>query len=146
MIDHNPKAEPVFQTDVNDTYNRISVRVKEMKAEAAARGEAIEGEGEEQIQLVAEDPNVKIGFNVPDGPPPDDLRLEGEGTEELDIDSVKAFLQRKWEIFQSFRQDLQDAMKAESLDAVNRVLARMKIDEAEQVVGLMQEGGMLSFR
>ncbi|KAK8846665.1 hypothetical protein IAR55_005752 [Kwoniella newhampshirensis] len=139
MIARNPKSVGMFNEDFLKTYQRISLRTAEMIAEEAAAGES------EQIQLVAEDPSMTIGFNLPDGPPPDDLRLEGEGTEEMDIEQVKAFLQRKWEIFQSFPEKLRTALKTESLHEVNKVLGKMKVAEAEEVVELMQEGGMLSF-
>jgi cell division cycle protein 37 len=36
-------------------------------------------------------------------------------------------------------------LKTEKLDEVNKVLGRMKVAEAENIVELMQEGGMLSF-
>ncbi|WVR04327.1 hypothetical protein IAU60_001327 [Kwoniella sp. DSM 27419] len=139
MISRNPKSIEMFNQDFKQTYERIARRTVELIAEEEAAGER------EQIQLVAEDPSMTIGFNLPDGPPPDDLRLEGEGTEEMDIEQVKAFLQRKWDIFQSFPESLKSALKTESLDEVNKVLGKMKVAEAEDVVGLMQEGGMLSF-
>nr|XP_019008869.1 cell division cycle protein 37 [Kwoniella pini CBS 10737]OCF47650.1 cell division cycle protein 37 [Kwoniella pini CBS 10737] len=140
MISRNPKSIEMFMQDFNQTYTRIATRTVEMIAEEEAAGER------EQIQLVAEDPSVEIGFNLPDGPPPVDLRLEGEGTEEMDIEQVKAFLQRKWDIFQAFPDNLKNALKTEKLDEVNKVLGKMKVAEAEKVVELMQEGGMLSFR
>ncbi|WWC67564.1 uncharacterized protein I206_101473 [Kwoniella pini CBS 10737] len=139
MISRNPKSIEMFMQDFNQTYTRIATRTVEMIAEEEAAGER------EQIQLVAEDPSVEIGFNLPDGPPPVDLRLEGEGTEEMDIEQVKAFLQRKWDIFQAFPDNLKNALKTEKLDEVNKVLGKMKVAEAEKVVELMQEGGMLSF-
>lgn len=60
-------------------------------------------------------------------------------------DQVRIFLQRKWDIFQQFPEKLQTALKTEKLDEVNKVLGKMKVAEAENVVELMQEGGMLSF-
>lgn len=84
MIAKNPKSITMFNEDFARTYNRIATRTKEIIAEEAAAGEV------EQIQLVAEDPNVNIGFNLPDGPPPADLRVEGEGSEEMDIEQVSA--------------------------------------------------------
>ncbi|OCF59188.1 cell division cycle protein 37 [Kwoniella mangroviensis CBS 10435] len=139
MISHNPKSIEMFVQDFNQTYSRIAQRTAEMIAEEAAAGER------EQIQLVAEDPSMEIGFNLPEGPPPDDLRLEGEGTEEMDIEQVKLFLQRKWDIFQNFPESFRNALKTEKLDEVNKVLGKMKVAEAEEVVELLQEGGMLSF-
>lgn len=140
MISQNPKSITMFNEDFRQTYNRIATRTQEMIAEEAAAGER------EQIQLVAEDPSMTISFNLPDGPPPEEIKLEGEGTEELDLEQVRAFLQRKWEIFESFNPKLKAALKTEKLDEVNKVLAKMKVAEAEEVVELMQEGGMLSFR
>ena len=128
----------MFNEDLQSTYARIETRTQEMIAE-----ESLE---REQIQLVAEDPNMTISFNSPDGPPPADLRVEGEGAEELDLDQVRAFLERKWEIFQGFPDGLRQALKTERLDEVNNVLGKMKVAEAEKVVELLQEGGMLNFR
>ena len=55
-------------------------------------------------------------------------------------------MQRKWDIFQQFPDKLRKALKTEKLDEVNKVLGKMKVAEAENVVELLQEGGMLSFR
>ncbi len=143
MREAGPRAEAVFQNDVNDTYTRMEARCAEMKREQAAAG----GSGDkEQIQLVAEDPSMTIGFNLPDGPPPENLVLEGEGVSELDVDEVRAFLQRKWEIFESFAEPMKVALRTEKLDEVNKVLGGMELEEAEQLVEQLQEGGMLSFR
>ena len=139
MIQKNPKSIAMFTDDFNNTYGRIEKRTKEMIAEEGSQER-------EQIQLVAEDPNMTIQFNLPEGPPPEDLRVEGEGSEELDMDQVRAYLERKWEIFEDFPEDLRVAMKTEKLDEVNKVLAKMKVVDAEMAVELMQEGGMLSFR
>lgn len=140
MIQHNPKSLKMFADDFTRTYGHIERRSVELAAEAAQ-----EGEEREQIQLVAEDPNMKIGFNLPDGPPPAELRIEGEGAEQLDMEQVRAFLQHKWEIFQAFPAPLKAALQTEKLDEVNKVLGRMKVAEAEEVVEQLQEGGMLSF-
>ncbi|RSH90129.1 hsp90 co-chaperone Cdc37 [Saitozyma podzolica] len=124
----------MFNDDFQSTYERIAKRTVEMMAEEP------EPEEREQIQLVAEDPSLTISFNLPDGPPPADLRLEGPGTEEMDVEVVREFLQRKWDIFESFKPELKQALKTEKLDEVNKVLARMKVPEAEEVVEKMQEG------
>lgn len=142
MQQGGPKAESVFQTDVNDTYNRMSTRCAQIKIEQAQSG----GGERETIQLVAEDPSTKIGFNIPDGPAPENLVIEGlEEGQEVDIEEIKVFLNQKWEYFQGFPENLKRAMKSESLDEVNKVLERMNLEEAEEIVRKMQEGGMLSF-
>ncbi|WVO23863.1 uncharacterized protein IAS62_005220 [Cryptococcus decagattii] len=142
MIQKNPKSITMFNEDFQRTYNRIATRTREILAEEAAAGPSGE---REQIQLVATDPNMTIAFNIPDGPPPEDLRLEGEGVEELDVEQVRAWLQRKWEIFKGFPPQFQDALRTENLDKVNKVLGNMTVSEAEKIVELLQEGGMLSF-
>lgn len=140
MRQAGPQAESVFQNDVNDTYTRMANRCEQIKKEQASAPER------ETIQLVAEDPSTKIGFNIPDGPPPENLIIEGlEEGQEVDMDEVKAFLQKKWDFWQGFPESLQKAMKSESLDQVNKVLEKMECAEAEDIVGKMQEGGMLSF-
>ncbi len=138
MISANPKSIAMFKDDFASTYARIETRTKEMIAE--------ESVDREQIQLVAEDPSMRISFNLPDGPPPAELRVEGEGSEEMDIEQVRAFLQMKWDTFEGFDEVMKRALRTEKLDEVNEVLGGMKVDEAEKVVELLQEGGMLSFR
>jgi cell division cycle protein 37 len=67
------------------TYNQSRGISKAKKAEAGAAGE--------QIQLVTENPDTVISFNVPDGPPPENLVLEGPGTEGMDVEDVRKALQ-----------------------------------------------------
>jgi cell division cycle protein 37 len=140
MISHNPKSLKMFADDFSRTYGHIERRSVELAKEAEE-----EHGDREQIQLVAEDPNMKIGFNLPDGPPPADLRVEGEGAEELDMEQVRAFLQHKWELFEAFPAPLKAALQSEKLDEVNKVLGKMSVADAEDVVEKLQEGGMLSF-
>lgn len=47
--------------------------------------------------------------------------------------------------FQKLPPRFQEALKTENLDKVNKVLGDMKVSEAEKIVELLQEGGMLSF-
>ena len=140
MNNQDGRAAIVFFNDVLSTFTRILTRSKALAAEQpAASG------GVEQIQLVAEDPNTVIGFEVPDGPPPEKIELEGEGSESMDPERVRAFLQRRWDIFTGFAPELQEALKTKELDRVNKVLGDMPCDDAEQVVGLLDEAGILSF-
>ncbi len=85
------RASVVYLNDVLATYGRIRDRSK-----ALCEQQSSAGAGEEQIQLVAEDENTVIGFEIPDGPPPDVIELEGEAKEKLDPEDVKAWLQRRW--------------------------------------------------
>lgn len=138
MIAGDKRAIDIFRNDFENTYNHLAERVKVTKAEAAAAGQ-------EQIQLVAEDPSSTINFNVPEGPPPADLVLEGEGTEDLDVEEVRKALQMRWDIFTSFPRDLQDALKTNELDEVNKVLGKMDVPVAEDVVQKLNIAGILSF-
>ena len=127
------KALNLFTSDVDATYKRMEGRVQQMAAEGRGGGADGEGGGTEQIQLVAEG-DAQISFNVPDGPPPDEIRLEGEGTEEMDPVEVRKFLVRQWTIFEGFAPEVKAALREESLEAVNKVLGGMSVDEAEQLV------------
>lgn len=139
MVDHDPRATAVFEKDVADTYMHLVERVRISKAEEAAAGPG------EQIQLVPENPDQTISFNVPDGPPPEHIQLEGEGLEGVNIDDVRRALQMRWDVFQGFNKPLQDALASQSLDAVNKVLGDMRITEAEEVVRLLDVAGILNF-
>ncbi len=141
MMSGDPRAEGVFIKDVEDTYAHIVKRVKAAKEE---EDEAL-ANGPEQIQLVPENPGTTISFIVPDGPPPKELRLEGPGTENLDVEKVREALQLRWDVFNGFSEEMKAALRDQSLDAVNKSLGRMKVDDAEKVVGLLDSAGILSF-
>lgn len=114
------QAGKVFMDDVNDTYGRIKIRAAELQKEKT------DPAGVEQIQLHAVDPNTKINIVVPN-------------VDSQDPDEIAA---RK--IFDSFPPNLQKALQAASLDKVNEVLGKMSVDEAEEVVQKLGDGGMLS--
>ena len=141
MMSGDPRAEAVFVKDVDDTYNHIVTRVKAVKEEEAT----MLAEGAEQIQLVPEHPDQKISFIVPDGPPPEHLKLEGPDTENLDVEEVRKVLQARWEVFESFSEEMKAALRSQSLDEVNKVLGSMKVAEAEAVVAQIDSAGILNF-
>jgi cell division cycle protein 37 len=140
----NKDALRVFEDDVKQTWDRINARSQELAAERAAAGINEVGE-REQIQLVAQDPNTTITFEVPDGPPPENLTLEGEGSESMDVEKVREFLQKRWDIYNSFPKNLRKAIEKKDLEEVNRVLGRMSVEQGEETVGLLDEAGILSF-
>ncbi|KAI4092984.1 MAG: hypothetical protein LQ344_003131 [Seirophora lacunosa] len=117
------QAQKVFLDDVNDTYNRIRTRSAELAKEKAANPNAKETE---QIQLHAVDPNTSIHINIPSPSP----------TEEVEI--------KARETFETFPPGLQRALESGELDKVNEVLGKMSVEEAEEVVEKLGEGGMLS--
>jgi len=136
-----PNAMPlaVFEKDVDDTYNMICARAEKAKEEDARAG------ARETIQLVCENPDTDVQFNVPDGPPPEHITLEGEGTEQLDPVQVREALMRRWEMFQAFTPELQQALKNQSLAEVNVELEKMEVPDAEEIVKLLDASGILSF-
>lgn len=138
MVLGDPRAQAVFEKDVEDTYAHLVQRVLASQEDAG-------GEGVEQIQLVPENPSQTISFNVPDGPPPENITLEGPGTEGLDVEEVRKALQLRWDVFEGFSKDLQEALKSGALDGVNKVLGNMSVEKAEEVVRLLDAGGILSF-
>lgn len=145
MASPDGKAAFVFFNDVLSTYVRISGRCEAIQKEQQENAASGAGGGEEQIQLVAEDPSTVISFEVPEGPAPEKIQLEGESTESLDPERVRDYLDQRWKIFTSFEKDLQEALKTRELEKVNKVLGNMKVERAEEVVGLLDQAGILNF-
>lgn len=159
MASADGKAVTVFFNDVLSTYRRIADRCQVLKKEQDDQsGSTGRGAGEEQIQLVAEDPSTVITFEVPEGPAPEVIEIDRSGIPEAGADGeeeappqvpseeqVRQFLDMRWDVFQSFSPDLQEALKTKSLDKVNKVLASMPVEEAEQVVGQLDQAGILNF-
>ncbi|KAI9931255.1 hypothetical protein ASPWEDRAFT_34200 [Aspergillus wentii DTO 134E9] len=116
------QASTLFRNDVNETYSKIRTRAAELVKGSASNDPA----GVEQIQLHAVDPNTKITINIP----------SAEGDDPVEVEARK--------VFESFSPELQKALQSESLDEVNKVLGKMSVDEAEDVVDKLGQGGMLS--
>ena len=113
----------MFQEDVNTTYARIRSRCAELAKEKEGNAKTTETE---QIQLHAVDPNTSIHINIPSTSP----------TEEVEV--------KAREIFETFPPGLQRALESGELAKVNDVLGKMSVEEAEEVVEKLGEGGMLS--
>ena len=114
------QAQKVFFDDVNSTYARIRTRTKEIEKQRAQE-EADGSGGVEQIQLHAVDPGTTINIKIPPS--------TSENTEE-----VKAR-----ELFNAFPPGLQRALESGSLDEVNKVLGKMSVEQAEEIVGQLSE-------
>ncbi|KAI5305863.1 hypothetical protein KEM56_003060 [Ascosphaera pollenicola] len=116
------QAGTLFRNDVNDTFNKIRTRAREIAKSSAAAN----AQGEvEQIQLHAVDPNTTINIAVPP------------------LDSTDPEDAAALEVFKSFSPDMQRALQSKSLDEVNIVLGRMKVSEAEEVVEKLGGSGIL---
>lgn len=141
MMNTDGKAASVFLNDVLSTYTRIAKRAQILKSQ---QQESQEG-GVEQIQLMAQSPGTEISFEIPEGPPPEEIRLEGEGAEHLDVNQVREWLQRRWDIYMSFDEDFRQALASKSLEKVNEVLGRMPVSKAELIVQDLDRAGILNF-
>ena len=113
---HGHQAQKVFHDDVQQTYSRIRERAKEIASEREK-----ESQGVEQIQLHAVDPGTTINIKIP--------------APDSDNPEVRAAR----EVFESFPPGLQRALESGSLDEVNKVLGKMSVEEAEEVVGQLGE-------
>lgn len=115
---HN--AQKVFFDDVQSTYQRIKSRAKEIEKQRAQE-EAEGGGGVEQIQLHAVDPGTTINIKIPPKTSEDPAEIEAR------------------KLFDAFPPGLQRALESGSLDEVNKVLGKMSVEEAEEVVGQLGE-------
>jgi cell division cycle protein 37 len=116
-------AQQVFNKDLNETYGRIKVRAAELQKE-----EGHDPAGVEQIQLHAVEPGTEIHINVPMSGSDDPVEQEAR------------------KIFEQFPPGLQRALESNKLDEINKVLGKMSVDEAEEIVELLGQGGMLSMQ
>jgi cell division cycle protein 37 len=115
------QARQVFLDDVNTTYARIRTRAAEIAADREA--DAANGVGVEQIQLHAVDPGTTINIKIPP-----------KTSEDAEETAAR-------EVFDSFPPGLQRALESGSLDEVNKVLGKMSVEEAEEIVGQLGEVG-----
>jgi cell division cycle protein 37 len=114
------QAQKVFSDDVNETYNRIRTRAKEIKAQGGLDDSDKTG-GVEQIQLHAVDPGTTINITIP----PESSEDPAE--------------QHARQLFEAFSPGLRRALQSGSLDEVNKVLGKMSVEEAEEIVAQLSE-------
>ncbi|TIA88658.1 hypothetical protein E3P99_02470 [Wallemia hederae] len=133
------EAEAVFMKDVQDTHARI------MERSAVLASQSSSSQDKEQIQLMSEG-DTTITFDVPEGPAPENIVLEGDGKlQQLDPETVKQWLNERWNIFNAFDQNLKDALQSGSLDSVNKYLGDLPVSTAEKVVKDLDRAGILNF-
>lgn len=123
------QAGKLFNDDVDSTYRRIKTRAAEILKDRAENPQAA---GVEQIQLHAVDPGTQISISVPPKEP-----------SATDPEEREAEVQAR-QIFDSFPPGLQRALESGTLVEVNKVLAKMSVEEAEEIVEKLGQGGMLS--
>lgn len=117
------QAQTVFMNDARDTFLRIKNRAKEVRKQRALEAET---GGVETIQLHAINPESTLNINIPP----------------KDSDDPEVIKARK--LFDAFPPGFQRALESKNLDEVNGILGKMSAEEAEEIVGQLGEGGMLS--
>lgn len=115
------QAQGVFFKDVQDTYAKIKNRAREINIQRAKDEAEGNVEGVEQIQLHAVEPGTVINIRIPPSESADPEEQKGR------------------QIFEGFKPEMKKALETGSLDEVNKVLGKMKVDEAEEMVGLLGE-------
>lgn len=118
--DSSSPARVAFEQDVENTFNHIKGRCEVIKQEQATKNEGSEEE-EAQIQLKELDENTELQVNIPE-----------KGTAEHSIFSTK------------LSPEMQQAINSKSLNQINEVLGKMKVPEAEEVLAIFQECGIIS--
>lgn len=113
LEDQNAPASRAFLADVENTVNHIKNRCEILKQEHNA-GE--DDDQEQLIQLKSLDDSTELFVNTPQ-----------EGTDEYNIFLTK------------LSPDMQTAIKTGSLDEVNKVFAKMKIEDAERTLEVFNE-------
>jgi cell division cycle protein 37 len=136
MISGDKRAEAVFMDDVDKTYAHLQGRVKRSQEE--------EKQGGRETIMLASENEGDITFNVPSGPPPDELVM-GEGMEDMDVEEVRKALQLRWDIFQTLPENLRTALQTEELAQVNKVLGNMEVAEAEEILERLDMAGIIPF-
>ncbi|KAK6458109.1 Cdc37 N terminal kinase binding-domain-containing protein [Scheffersomyces xylosifermentans] len=116
ISDSTSPAKAGFYQDVDSTFNHIKTRCEVIQSEHEAQGE----EEEALIQLKALDEGTELSVSIPE-----------EGTKEYEIFTTK------------LSKEFQDAVKTQSLDEVNKEFAKLKVEEAEKVLEIFNECGVI---
>ncbi|OZJ05881.1 hypothetical protein BZG36_00916 [Bifiguratus adelaidae] len=109
----DPRALNLFTDDVENTYARIKTRCAEINAER-------ENNATEAIQLQPLDESGTIRVNIPE---------EKDG--------------QLYEAFQALPADFREALKTGELDKINKVLANMDVAQAEELINICDQLGLL---
>ncbi|KAJ2796484.1 hsp90 co-chaperone Cdc37 [Coemansia furcata] len=114
------QAQDMFEKDVESRYKHIVGRCEVIRSEGPAGDE--QQQEVESIQLQCDDPNAPIRMSVPDA-------------EDEDPERVALFAQ--------LPENMQDALRVGTLEAVNKVLADVSGPEAERLLGICGQGNFL---
>ncbi|TID26149.1 hypothetical protein CANINC_002844 [Pichia inconspicua] len=111
-----------YEDECKRMIEHVKTRCKIIQEEKEQEVGEGEGEGEEmveQIQLRSVDPNTELVVNIPE-----------VGTKE-------------YELYDSLPDEMKEALKTGSLDEVNRVFAKIPVEEAEAMLETFNESGVI---
>jgi cell division cycle protein 37 len=114
IMEKGHPALEALKKDVDFTVSHIKQRCEVISQDQNDQ------EGVEQIQLHAVDPSTEIVVDVP-----------AEGSEGRVI-------------YDTFSKQLRDSIETRKLDEINKVLAEMSVEDAEEVVKKLSDSGVLS--
>ncbi|ONH69362.1 hypothetical protein BON22_0510 [Cyberlindnera fabianii] len=114
-------ARNAYDQEIETTFNHIKQRCVVLSQEQAMQGE-------QKIQLKSIDDSSELVVNLPDPESEDPAEKE------------------RYEIFKTLPQKMQEALKSESLDAVNAVFEEMQIEEAEHILEIFDAGDIIGIQ
>ncbi|KAG9285178.1 hypothetical protein G9A89_004393 [Geosiphon pyriformis] len=117
------QARQIFNTDVEETYKRITERCKTIEEE---RKQSSSGKQAEQIQIEIVGKNDSLTIQIPTA------------------DSTDPEEKARYEIYMTLSQDLREAFETEELEKINLVLGKMSVDEAEKALEIINKAGVLT--
>lgn len=122
ISDESTPAHQVFWEDVDRTYAHIKNRCEIIKQERQLGGGDDDDDGEQEavLQLRSLDDKTQLLVNMPK-----------EGTPEYELFTTKVPV------------EFQKAIETESIDEVNKEFAKLKFEDAEQVLDIIQECGVI---
>ena len=124
----NSNGKECFLESVMTKYNHVKSRSEIIKQEQAEESEEGEVEGVETIQLKSLDDSAELEVVLPD------------------FDSKDESEMKKCEAFNKIPKDMQEALKTQNLDTVNKVFETIHIDEAERILELFNEADIIGVR
>lgn len=119
----NQKGRESFLESVKQKYDHVKKRVEIIQQEQAE-----EGEGVETIQLKSLDDSTELEINLPDFSSSDPAEIA------------------KKEAFLKLPKEMQDAVKTQNLDTINKVFENIPIEEAEAILDLFNEAELIGVR
>ncbi len=127
MRNNSDPARKAFLEDLKLTYDHVVNRCKILKNEGVTSlsnndndKENAEEEGVEQIQLQSLDPDQPLMVNIPP--------LDSEN----------------YPIYETLEPEMRKAIETLQLSEVNKVLAKYTVDEAEKILGVFEECGVIT--